>query len=242
MKQLGMILFLLSTTLSFNALSSEDSLYDFLWLDPDKSVYVLQNKLYKKTNSFYLELDAGVAFGDEFLNTHNVNLKIGYYFSEEWGIEIFGSKYFNSFANNKGEVKRIANVSPFLRQPEQAIGATLLWTPFYGKINTFNKIFYFDWGFGLGAAMLDTTSNLKTAGSTTLKERFDDEDQISFVYKTDFKFHLNRHWHFTAELRGMLFSAPLVGGLGDGPGGVNTEGENKIFDYYDFMLGVGYKF
>jgi len=33
--------------------ASEKDLYDFLWLDPDKSVYVLQNKVYKKKNSFY---------------------------------------------------------------------------------------------------------------------------------------------------------------------------------------------
>ncbi len=241
MKQLWKILVLFLAFNHLNSFASEDSLYDFLWLDPDKSVYVLQNKLYKKTNSFYLEIDGGLAFGDEFLNTHNVNLKLGYYLNEEWGIELFGSKYFNSFASNKEQVKNVAGVYPFLRRPQMAYGATVQWTPFYGKINTFNKIFYFDWGFGLGAAFLDTDSNLKVAGVTGLAERFDDESQVSFVYKTDFRFHINRNWHLTAELRGLLFSAPVVK-KNPISGSENLEGEAQIFDYYDFMIGIGYKF
>ena len=36
--------------------AGERDLYDFLWLDPDKSVFVLQNKLYPKDGSLYFEL------------------------------------------------------------------------------------------------------------------------------------------------------------------------------------------
>lgn len=39
-----------------NAYSGEENLYDFLWLDPDKSVYVLQNKTHEKKGSFYFDL------------------------------------------------------------------------------------------------------------------------------------------------------------------------------------------
>ena len=34
-----------------NTHAGEKSLYDFLWLDPDKKVYVLQNKIYKKEHT-----------------------------------------------------------------------------------------------------------------------------------------------------------------------------------------------
>jgi hypothetical protein len=33
--------------------AAEDDLYDYLWLDPDKKVYVLQNKVYKKKSKYH---------------------------------------------------------------------------------------------------------------------------------------------------------------------------------------------
>ncbi len=243
MKNLKVLLICLVTTMGINLYSSEDSLYDFLWLDPDKSVYVLQNKLYKKKNSIFLELDGSIAFGDEFLNTHSASLKLGYYFAEEWGLELFGTKYFNSFAFNYNEIKRITGITPFLRRPEMALGAMLLWTPFYGKINTFNKIFYFDWGFGLGGAYLQTASNLKTVGDNGLAERFDDETQTAIAVKTDFKVRITKNWHLNTEIKIFWFTGDTVGKV-HLPAELkeNLPGNKKITDFYDFMIGIGYTF
>jgi len=244
MKNFKLLLICILGTLGMNSYSSEDSLYDFLWLDPDKSVYVLQNKIYKKKNSLYLEIDGAIAFGDEFLNTNSATLKLGYYFAEEWGIELFGTKFLNSFAFNYNEIKRITSITPFLRRPEIAAGAMLLWTPFYGKINTFNKIFYFDWGFGLGGAYLKTTSNLKTVGDNGLKERFDDETQTALTVKTDFKIRLSKSWHLNTEIKSFWFTGETVGRVYDPT--LNRENDpstsKKLTDFYDFMLGIGYTF
>ena len=56
-------------------------------------------------------------------------------------------------------LKSLNGVTPFLRREKNLLGAMALWSPFYGKINTFNKITYFDWFFGLGLGLLKSESN-----------------------------------------------------------------------------------
>ena len=87
---------LLALMVSKNIHAGEKSLYDFLWLDPDKKVYVLQNKLYKKENTFYLDIGYLSNFTSKFQDTNGFNLKTGYYFHEEWGLEFFYNNYVNS--------------------------------------------------------------------------------------------------------------------------------------------------
>ncbi len=50
-----LISFLVIFYTSFS-LAGEKDLYDFQWLDPDKSVYVLQNKIYPKNKTFYVDI------------------------------------------------------------------------------------------------------------------------------------------------------------------------------------------
>ena len=75
---------LLLTIFSLSAQAGENDLYDFLWLDPDKSVYVLQNKIYPKDNSFYLDISYGTGLSGDFQDTNGAGIKGGYYFAEEW--------------------------------------------------------------------------------------------------------------------------------------------------------------
>lgn len=56
---LALVLF----TLSAPALrADEKDLYDFMWLDPDKKVYVLQNKVHKKAILFTQTSVTGLDF------------------------------------------------------------------------------------------------------------------------------------------------------------------------------------
>src|SRR5665648_1174878 len=58
--------------------AGEESLYDFLWLDPDKKVYVLQNKLYKKEHSLYFDVGYLTNYTSKFQDTAGYALKGGY--------------------------------------------------------------------------------------------------------------------------------------------------------------------
>ncbi|MCB9092128.1 MAG: outer membrane beta-barrel domain-containing protein [Halobacteriovoraceae bacterium] len=212
--------------------ASEDSLYDFLWLDPDKSVYVLQNKTYKKKHKIMAEIDLFKVVGNEFMDSYGVNVKGSYYIAEEWGVEVFFSHYSNDFNDNYENVKQLNEGSPFLRRINQAYGVMALWTPFYGKVNTFNKIFYFDWGFGLGLASLDAESNIDTVGDPNIESVFKSESYTGLAYKTDFKVHLSKDYHATIEIRNFSFMAP----------GPRDPSSDELRSHTDFMIGFGVKF
>src|SRR5690606_30883158 len=79
-----------------NGRASEQDLYDFLWLDPDKEVYVLQNKLYPKYQTFYFDIGYLIGLSNEFQDTNGIQLKGGYYFHEEWAVELQYMQYSNS--------------------------------------------------------------------------------------------------------------------------------------------------
>ena len=89
------LLTIVTAILSANAFAGEKDLYDFLWLDPDKSVYVLQNKIYEKDKSIYLDLGFGSSLTSTFQDTYTGQIKLGYYFHEEWAVEFNYMQYSN---------------------------------------------------------------------------------------------------------------------------------------------------
>jgi outer membrane beta-barrel protein len=193
--------------------AAEDSLYDFLWLDPDKSVYVLQNKTYKKKNRFFAGINGIKVVGNEFLSSFGGDLNVGYYFTEEWGFVLSYTHYSNSFNDNYDNIVALERV-PFLRRFTSLVTANALWTPFYGKVNTFNRIIYFDWGFKLGIAAVKAESNLESVAEQVSKEVqtatsntvFKEESYVGISYGTDFRVHLNESFYINLELRNTTYS------------------------------------
>lgn len=231
MLKFSMLVLGLSMLLTGKVHAGEKSLYDFLWLDPDKKVYVLQNKLYKKENSFYFDVGYLSNFTSKFQDTNGFQLKTGYYIHEEWGLEIFYNSYSNSNNSEYSNVKYVSNVEPFIRKLNSSLGAVVVWSPFYGKINTFNKIFYFDWSFGAGATMLKSKSNLKTAGTPTAN-RFDSENHAGAVIKTNFKLHLKENVHVGVEYMNTYYRAAAP----------RNPDSDKLWTNTDIILSVGFSY
>jgi outer membrane beta-barrel protein len=203
------LIFLTLLMISIKVKAGEESLYDFLWLDPDKKVYVLQNKLYKKENSFYLDLGYIANFTSKFQNTNGFSARAGYYFHEEWGLELFYNGYSNSNNDDYNNLKNLNDgVIPFVRRPMSTYGAAVIWSPFYGKINTFNQIFYFDWSFGVGVAQVNTDSNIKTVVITDAPNKYSSETYSGAVLKTKLKFHLSETVHLGVEYMNTYYRAP----------------------------------
>lgn len=184
---------------SMGTLAGENDLYDFLWLDPDKSVYVLQNKIYPKDKSFYLDLGYATSLTSTFQDTQGTQLKFGYFFHEEWAVEGMLMQYSNNDNANFDNVKSVNGQIPFVRRPISSQSVFLIYSPFYGKINTFNKIFYFDWSFGLGTGAYRLESNLDTVISDNAANRYTSETVTPVQLKTTLKFHLNKNMHLGVE-------------------------------------------
>jgi outer membrane beta-barrel protein len=212
--------------------AGEESLYDFLWLDPDKKVYVLQNKLYKKEHSFYA--DVGYMFNQtsKFQDTSGFALKGGYYFHEEWGIELFYHSYSNKNNDDFRNIKAVNSTQPFIRRLDSTYGAVLIYSPFYGKINTFNKIFYFDWSFGAGYAKINANSNVKTVAPSNVVAAYSDETYNGAVLKTKVKFHITENVHAGIEYMNTYYMAP----------GPRNPKSDKLRTNTDLILSIGFSY
>lgn len=212
--------------------AGEESLYDFLWLDPDKKVYVLQNKLYKKEKSFYFDLGYIANQTSKFQDTNGFALKGGYYFHEEFGIELFYQQYANNNNDDFRNVAAINGVVPFIRRMNDSYGAVAIWSPFYGKINTFNQIFYFDWSFGAGIAQVNTDSNIRSVRILNAPNKYEKKSYNGGVLKTKLKFHLKENVHLGLEYMNTYYMAP----------GPKAPKSDKLRTNTDVILSIGFSF
>jgi outer membrane beta-barrel protein len=197
MRLIGIVVLTFIFTLPARA--GENDLYDFLWLDPDKSVYVLQNKIYPKNKSLYLDLGYVMGLSSDFQDTSGSQLRMGYFFSEEWAIELSHMQYSNFDNSAYDSIKAVSGTEPFVRRFTRSTSAYLIWSPFYGKINTFNKIYYFDWSFGVGSGEVMAESNIDSVRNPASANVFKGERYNPLQLKTSVKFHINKRVHLGME-------------------------------------------
>lgn len=227
---------LVSFTLSAPALrADEKDLYDFMWLDPDKKVYVLQNKVHKKANTVYANIGYGTGLSSTFQDTSMIHTNAGYFFTEELGIELMYTKYSNSDNDAFENLKKLNGSIPFIRQTESNMGVLAKWSPFYGKINTFNKIFYFDWSFGLGVGKLNTKSNATSVANPLQANTYKDEKYTSVIAKTGLSLHATKNIHIGADLIMNNYKAP-------GPTINNNAPASKMRNNMDAVITIGVSF
>jgi len=211
--------------------SSERDLYDFRWLDQDKKVFVLQNKEYTKDNTFYFDFSYLSNLSSTFQDTKGFQAKTGYYFHEEWAFELTFIDYSNKNNDAYNNLRRVNATIPFQRKMDKSYGGTVIYAPFYGKVNTFNKIYYFDWYFGLGVLGIDAVSNAKSSSNPN-SEAFSKEHFTGGLAKTGLKFHANKNWHLNLEIQNTYFK-----GYGPVPGS-----SKKLNTNTDIMFGIGFSF
>jgi outer membrane beta-barrel protein len=199
---------------SLGVQAAEDSLYDFHWLDPDKAVYVLQNKVHKKEGTFFIDLAYVANQTATFQDTSGILLTPGYFWHEEWGVELLYLKYQNQNNSAFRNVRVVNSSVPYVRRHDQTIGLGVVWSPFYGKVNAFNEIYYFDWSISGGVAQITTEQNLNSAVNN-LAIAYDTETDVGLYLKSQIKFHLSEAWHLGVGYLGSFYRAPGARGSGD---------------------------
>jgi outer membrane beta-barrel protein len=220
---------------SFEVYASEKDLYDFLWLDPDKKVYVLQKKIYKKAKSFYFNLGYAKGLGNTYQDVSGVHFSGGYYFKETWAIEAKYSQYNNKENDDMESLRRLNGSIPFIRKVERTYGLSAVWSPFYGKINTFNKIIYFDWSFGIGLGQIQTESNALSVSDPNTANIYNDEKYLALLGKTSLRVHLNRRFHVGIEYHHDTYRAP-------GPKYTTRPQEKSWRSHRDLIFSIGINF
>lgn len=204
--------------------------YSFDWLDPDKKIYVLQNRRYQKARHILLSGLFGSGFSDAFRSVRDVDLRGAFYLTEEWGIEMLFASFFNSENSTFQALKTSSpNALPVVREFKSQVGAMLHWAPWYAKINVFNTILYFDWYFEVGGGTTQIDRDRRTslsANPDVVSESF-----FTFFAGTGHQFHLSQNWVVRLDFLGAFFKAPLFG----------DQGEDTWYSRYRFSAGIGFR-
>ena len=226
-------LFLLTPLSNSNA--AEDSVYDFSWLDKDKEVYVLQNRKFRKKSKLTLGASIGNSISGAFVDSQEINLLGNYFFKETWGLE---------FAFNKSNGKTNATFDAvrdggggavaFYKRIESSMSFMLLWAPFYSKINTFNKIFYYDWIFGLGLSNISTEDNRNEFQVGVDQDVLTEENETAITWMTGLRFYLSQSWSARMDFRATHNNTEVFTGV--------DESTKRFLNYYNFNLGLNYTF
>lgn len=233
MKRLISLMTLFISTFVFAA---EDSMYDFSWLDQDKEVYVLQNRKFRKKGNLYIGGTYGRSTSGAFIDSTEINLMGGFFFSEDWGIELSYTQADGS-TNATSDSVNDQGAVPFFRKMDTATSAMLMWSPFYSKINTFNKIFYYDWMFGLGMASVNTIDNRNEfKGGSSANEKT--EEALSGpTWMTALRFYITPSWSTRLDFRAVHLNADVAGA-----DGASYDTEKKWSNFYTINFGLNYTF
>lgn len=138
-------------------------------LAPFSEISVIQKRFMPKTNRVQFNGAITTITNDPFFNTTGFAGRIGYFFSEAWGLE--GNYYALSTEDRQTtkELKTIQGVqTQNLVYPKSFLGLDLVYVPIYGKISLLNKsIIPFDLYFAAGFGSTQTQAG-ESAGTLHL--------------------------------------------------------------------------
>lgn len=235
----GILFYAISFLLLFSlkAYASEKSTYNFSWLDPDKEVYVLQNRKFRKNKKFSLSFGGGKTLSGPFVDSYHGQLRASYFFKEEWGVTVLYGKGSGS-ENDTAEGVRANGAIPFRRIVQDYQAILLNWSPFYSKMNTFNKVFYYDVIFGLGFGSISEENNRNAVNSNNLSLSFAEsaESHSALSFEVLMKFYITKNWSADLGILGMLYEAK--NGAQDG----SSSSKDIAYSHWDLTLGLGYTF
>ncbi|MBK26662.1 MAG: hypothetical protein CME70_21860 [Halobacteriovorax sp.] len=225
------ILFLFTfLTLSIGNISnaSEGDTYSFTWLDPDKEVFVLQNRKFRKKGKFHVAVGGGMTTSGSFVNGTNLQARGGYFFKEEWGFELLYSKNAGEENTDAQAVRNStgAGSTPYRQITNYYMGGLLLWSPFYTKINTFNTIIYMDYIFGLGIGKIEESNN-RLELQNTLNKTDTVESHNALIWSLGMKFFVNDSFSIRPDFTGVVFKSQRP----------DTTAE-EVYSHYDLSISV----
>lgn len=192
--------------------AAEGDTYSFTWLDPDKEVFVLQNRKFRKAGRLYAMAGGGITTTGAFADGHTFQGRVGYFFREQWGFEVL-------YAMNSGKENDTAATVrnndgdggggsiPFRRITDNYMGGMFLWSPFYSKINTFNSILYMDWIIGLGIAKIEETNNANEVNASSIEVGDVTESHTGVMWDIGLKFYMNQNWSVRTDFTAIHYQA-----------------------------------
>ena len=225
------LLFLLLAGAVFTERSHASDEYNFSWLDPDKKIYVLQNRKFLKGDRAAISVMGGTAWSNSYRRTMSVDPRLAYYFNETFGLEGFYTIFSNSENDTfKALQKSSPNALPVVREIRAQYGLLLHYVPWYAKINVYNSILYFDWYFTGGAGQVAAAVDLRSKSSAD--PNYDYQNQFAFFLGTGHQYQLSRNFFIRLDYTAAIYQAYVDG----------ISGEKSWFSNSTFGIGGGVRF
>jgi outer membrane beta-barrel protein len=218
-----------------HAVADDD--YNFSWLDPDKKIYVLQNRKFRKAGAAHISVLGGMGLGETYRKAFQYQPRLGYWFNEDFGLEAFYTGRINSENGAYGSLARAlgSGTSPYIREVNNQFGVLFNWAPWYAKINVFNTILYFDWYFSMGLGSMGTEVGPKTKAD--LPTQWKTENLFAVYLGTGHLFHLSEQFMVRLDFLAHFYSAAIDGGST----ATGASNDKAIFSNTTLNLGIGLK-
>ena len=200
-------------TLWGSSARAADDTYQFDWLDPDKKIYVLQNRLNEKRNHLFIEAMGGFGFSNAFRSSYNIDGRVSFFFHEMFGVEGFAMYSFHRPNNNQDAIEASSPTRlPSVRELLGRYGAHFVVSPFYGKFNFFNAIVYYDWHVHAGLAYVQSRVDMnEIAGNAP---NYVGQNLVAGSVGTGQRFYIKKRFVIRWDLTTFIYRAPILGVTG----------------------------
>lgn len=210
---------------AFSADPAEED-YNFSWLDPDKKVYVLQNRRYRKAMRPYIVANGGMNLSNPFRDSYLGGGRAGFWINEQFGVEGLMAFASNSENSTMTAIRSQTTVLPYVREIRSYYAGMVNWAPFYAKLNFFNYVLYFDWMIHAGLGQVNTANDRNRV--STAASSYTNENHLGIFFGTGINFFLSKHFSIRLDLQGVNFGA------------TGADDKDKRFQNFDFTGGLGF--
>lgn len=148
-----------------------DKYLDKYWAEK-RDVRVIQKRLYQKAGRHEFTPFFGFVPNDEFFMYYPVGGRYTYYFSEDIGVELFGSYMFDVKSDLGSFIDSNWGLETNLPQTlKWTAGLEGVWSPIHGKFGIFTrKLAHFDWSLMVGVGAMGTeVATAEEGGQTKAK-------------------------------------------------------------------------
>ena len=208
------------------------------WAPKDTDFSVVQNRKYTKAKRFALSALVGPIVNDPYNTGYNYELKLNYYFSERYGVELFDDKADLSDSQTTKDFQSLSGggVRPDFNRDVNFVGVGFNWVPFYAKMSFLGKkIIYFDMQFTpfIGVETYEQLVN----------DTMDNPQKNAFAYGFDVVqyFFFSKHFAVQADLQNRYFQQDIVS-YGNALALPGTPKSSNTANTTNFLMGVTYFF
>lgn len=210
------------------------------WAPKDTKFKVVQNRTYTKTKKLSLTLMPSLMLNEEYSKGFGMDLAVGYYFNDRWGVEL---EYQTMSLDDNDLQSEVIALGGFANHGKTTsyMGVTGRWMPFYAKMSFMGtRIVYFDLSLGVSAGIMNYEQQFDAANATVRSALAGQSlDQSAFAVGFDISqsFYMSKKLLLRVDYKHRFYTQDLIIGGTLAPG---ASAGDRAEDSISLNLGVTY--